>query len=92
MTFLTSKMVKNYNIRGQILTKNFDFRGHLFTFRTENSPKIGSFKSKNNALRNPEQLQNNFQKVQKMTFLVPKMVKTRVSNLAKKVNFGLNFD
>ena len=34
---------------GRILTKNVDFRGHLATFGAINTPKIGHFKSKNNA-------------------------------------------
>ena len=64
---------------GQILTKNFDFRGHLSTFRAENTPKSRPFKAKNNAYTTSEHLQNNFQKVQKTTFLTLKMVKMTLS-------------
>ena len=53
---------------GKMLNKNFDFRGHLSTFLAENKPKSGPSKSKNNALATPEQLSNNFEKVQKKTF------------------------
>ena len=63
---------------GQILTKNFDFRGHISTFRPENKPKSRPFKAKNNAQTTSEQLKTNFQKVEKTTFLGPKMVKSRV--------------
>ena len=67
-------MVENNHIMGQILTKNLDFRGHLSTFRAENTPKSGPSKSKNNAQTLLKLLQNNFEKVQKSTFLTPKMV------------------
>ena len=42
-----------------------------------------AFKAKNNAQTTSEQLQTNFQKVQKTTFLAPKMVKSRVPILKK---------
>ena len=61
-------MVKITLSEGQILTKNFDFIGHLSTFRAENTQK-------NDAYTTSEQLQTNFQNVQKMAFLGPKMVK-----------------
>ena len=86
-----SKMTHQMTEFGKILTKNFDFGGHISTFRAKNTPKSGPSKSKNNALTNPEQLQNNFPKVQKTTFLTPKMVKTWVSTLAKKVDFWVYF-
>ena len=71
-------MVKMTLSEGKILTENFDFRGHISTFRAENTPKKEPFKAKNNAQTTSEQLQTNFQKVQKTTFLAPKMVKSRV--------------
>ena len=74
-----------------IIDQNLDFRCHLSTFGAENTLKNRPSESKNNALTIPEQLQNNFQKVQKTTFLTPKMVKTRVSTLAKKVDFWDHF-
>ena len=70
-------MDENDHILGQILTKNLDFRGHLSTFRAENTPKSGPSKSKINAQTLLKLLQNNFEKVQKSTFLTPKMVKTQ---------------
>ena len=85
-------MVKMTLSEGQILTKNFDFGGHISTFRAENTPKSSSFKAKNNASITSEQLQNNFQKVQKTTFLAPKMVKSRVPILEKVSIFGCILD
>ena len=90
--FLTLKMVKITLSEGQILANNFDFRGLISTFRTENTPKSGAFKAKNNALTTSEQLQTNFQKVQKTTFLALKMAKSRVPILAKVSIFGCILD
>ena len=76
---------------GQILTKNLDFRGHLLNSGAENRLKSGSFKSKNIALILAKQLQNNFEKVKKMTFSTPKMVKIEVSkwsNFDQKSRFS----
>ena len=67
---------------GQILTQNFDFRGHISTFRAENTAKSRHFKAENNAQTTSEHLKNNFQKVQKTTFLAPKMAKSRVPTFA----------
>ena len=64
-------------------TTNFDFHGHLATFRAENTLKSRPFKVKNNAQTLPEQLQNNFEKVQKTTFSTPKMVKNGPSKVPK---------
>ena len=64
-------------------TTNFDFHGHLATFRAENTLKSRPFKVKNNAQTLPEQLQNNFEKVQKTTFSTPKMVKNDPSKVPK---------
>ena len=76
-------MVKMALSEGQFLTQNYDFRGHISTFRPKNTLKSGGFKAKNNAQTTSEQLQTNFQKVQKTTFLAPKMVKSRVPILKK---------
>ena len=57
--------------------------GYLTTFRGINAPKSGPFKCENNAQTLPKQLQNNFEKVQKSTFLTPKMVKNDPSNRPK---------
>ena len=83
-------MVKLTLLEGQFLTKNFDFRGQISTFRAKNSLKSTSFKAKNNALTTSEQLQTNFQNVQKLTFLGPKMVKMTLSEghiLTKNFDF-----
>ena len=72
-------MAKMTPSEGQILTKFFDFRGHLSTFRAENTPKSWPFKAKNNAQTTSEELQTNFQNVQKTAFLGPKMVKITLS-------------
>ena len=57
--------------------------GYLTTFRGINAPKSGPFKYENNAQTLPEQLQSNFEKVQKLTFFTPKMVKNDPSNRPK---------
>ena len=77
--FLILKKVKITLSEGQILTQNFEFRDHISTFRAENTAKSKAFKAKNNAQTPSEHLQNNFQKVQKTTFLDPKMVKMALS-------------
>ena len=48
---------------GQILTENFDLWSHLSTFRVENTRASRPSNAENN--KNPEQFQNNFEKVQK---------------------------
>merc|ERR1711954_300081 len=58
---------------GQILTQNLDFRGYISTIRAKNTLESWAFKAKNNAQTTSEHPQNNFQKVQKTTFLAPKM-------------------
>ena len=65
------------------LTENFDALGHLSTFGAENTIKSGPFKTGKNTKTLSKQLENNFEKVKKSTFLTPKMVKTRVSSLQK---------
>ena len=52
-----------------------------------NITKSGPFKVENNAQTLPKQLQTNFEKVQKMTFSTPKVVKNDPSNLPKWANF-----
>ena len=59
------------------LTEIFDFRGHLWTFGAENTLKSRPFKFKNNAQTLPKQLQNNFEKAQKTTFLTTKISRYR---------------
>ena len=47
----------------------------LWVFGAERTRKSASFNTKNNAQTLPKQLQNNFEKVEKSTFLTPKIVK-----------------
>ena len=56
-------------------TENFNPQDFLSTFGAQNTPKSRPFEAKNKAQTLPKQLQNNFEKVQKSTFLTPKMVK-----------------
>ena len=55
----------------------------LWVFGAERTQKNASVKTKNNAQTLPKQVQNNFEKVQKTTFLTPKMVKNDPSNRPK---------
>ena len=71
---------------------NFDCGGHLSTFPDENTPKSWSLKVENNARILRTQLLKNFEKVQKSTFLNPKMAKTQVSKWPKVPIFGSFFD
>ena len=59
---------------GQFLTWNFDSRGHISTFRAKNKSESEAFKAKNDTQTTSEQLQTNFEKVQKMIFSTLKMV------------------
>ena len=67
----------------QFLSKNLKFRGHFWTFGAQNTPKSRPFEAKNKAQTLPKQVQNNFEKVQKSTFLTPKMVKNDPLNRQK---------
>ena len=63
---------------------------YLTTFRGINAPRSGHFKYKNNAQTLPIELQNNFEKGQKMTFLALEMAKITISRgqiLTKNLNF-----
>ena len=77
--FFDPEYGQNDPLRGLKFDQKFYFRGHLSTFRAENTPESWSFKAKNNAQTTPEQLQTNFQNVQKTTFFGPKMVKMTLS-------------
>ena len=57
--------------------------GYLTTYRGKNATKSGPFKYENNVQTLPKQLQNNFEKVQKSTFLTPKMVENDPLNRPK---------
>ena len=78
-------MVKMTLSEAQILTY------HISTFRAKNTPESGSFKAQNDAQITSEQLQTNFQKVQKTGFLTLKMVKMTLSKgqfLTKNFDFN----
>ena len=57
--------------------------GYLTKFRSINAPKSRPFEAINKAQTLPKQVQNNFEKVEKSTFLTPKMVKNDPSNRPK---------
>ena len=85
-------MVKMALSEGQNLTLNFDFRVDILTFLAENTLKSGSFKAEHNAPPTSEHLQNNFDKVQKTTFLALKIIKmicSKDKNLAYNLVGGL---
>ena len=65
--------------------------GYLTTFRDINAPKSGPFKYENNAQTLPKQLQNNFEKVQKSTFLTPKWSKMTPQIGQNEQNFDPKF-
>ena len=69
------KILRIFLIVGHPRDPKGEDHGYLTTFRGINAPKSGPFKYENNAQTLPKQLQNNFEKVQKSTFLTPKMVK-----------------
>ena len=71
----------------KFFTENFIFRGHLSTFGAENTPKSRPFKVKNKAQTLPKQVQNNFEKVQKTTFLTQKLVQNDLSKWSKWAYF-----
>ena len=71
----------------KILTQNLIFRGHLSTFEAQNTPKSRTFEAKNKAETLPKQVQNNFEKVEKSTFLTPKIVKNDHSKRSKWAKF-----
>ena len=75
----------------KILTQNIHFQGHLSTFEAQNTPKSRLFEAKNNAQTLPKQLQNNFEKVQKSTFLTPQNGQNSGVNMAKSVDFWVHF-
>ena len=80
--------------KSKILTKKLDIRSLFSNSGAKNTPKSGPSMCKNNALILPKQLQNNFEKVQKMTFSKPKMVKIDVSkwsNFDQKSQFSRSF-
>ena len=75
MTFLALELAKITILGGRILTKILDFWGHLQASRAEKTPKSRPLKAENNAQKLPKRFQFNFKKVDKTTFLTPKIVK-----------------
>ena len=67
----------------KFLTEILNFLGHLSTFTAENTPKSGPFKTKKNAQTHPKKLPHNLEKVEKSTFLTPKMAKNDPSERRK---------
>ena len=65
------------------LTVKYNFWGYLSTFGVENKTKSRHFMVKNNAQTLRKQLQKNFEKVLKTSFLIPKIPNTRVSTWQK---------
>ena len=77
---------------GKSFTKNLDFRGQLSTFGAEKTSKSWHFKSKNNAQTLLKLLQNNFEKVQKTTFLTLKWSKIGCQPWQKRSILGSIFE
>ena len=64
--------------------------GYLTTFRGINAPESECFKYKNNPQTLPKQLQNHFEKGQKLTFLALELDKITISGsqiFIKNLNF-----
>ena len=78
MNFLAPELAKITITEGQTLSKNLEFPRHLYAFRDETEPK-NRLKAQRNAQKLPTRFQNNFEKVEKTTFLKPKMDKTEPS-------------
>ena len=88
--FQQIKILRIFRIVGHPRDPKGEDHGYLTTFRGINAPKSGPFKYENNAQTLPKQLQNNFEKGQKMTFLALEMAKITISRgqiLTKNLNF-----
>ena len=84
------KILRIFLIVGHPRDPKGEDHGYLTTFRGINAPKSGPFKYENNAQTLPKQLQNNFEKGQKITFLAQEMAKITISGgqiLTKNINF-----
>ena len=71
------------------LIENLNFHGPLSTCKAENTPKYRIFKGANKVQTLLKQLKKKYEKVQKTTFLSPKMVKNDPSKRSKVVKFWL---
>ena len=67
--FQQIKILRIFLIVGHPRDPKGEDHGYLTTFRGINEPKSGPFKYENNTQTLPIQLQNNFEKGQKMSFL-----------------------
>ena len=86
----TIKILRIFRIVGHPQTPKGEDHGYLITFRSINAPKSGPFLYKNNTQTLPKQLQNNFEKGQKMSFLALEMAKITISGgqiLTKNLHF-----
>ena len=98
--------IPNFNVSLEIRVKSINFTYDFFHQRSEkiysvfnqnpadiNEPKSWPFKYENSAQTLPKQLQNNFEKGQKMTFLALEMAKITIAVgqiLIKNLNFRDN--
>ena len=76
-------MLRIFLIVGHPRDPKGEYHGYLSTFEGQKTPKSRPFEAENKAQTLPKQVQNNFEKVQKSTFLTPKMVKNYPSNWPK---------
>ena len=84
------KILWIFRIIGHLWDPKGEDHSYLPTLRDINAPKSGPFKYGNNAKKLPKQIQNNFEKGQKMTFLNLEMAKITISGgqiLTKNLNF-----
>ena len=77
----TIKILRIFLIVGHPRDPKGENHGFLTTFRGINEPKSGPSKYENNAQTLPKQLQNNFEKGQKMTFLAQELAKITISGV-----------
>ena len=73
------KILRIFRIVGHPRDPKGEDHGYLTTLRCINAPKSGPFKYENNAETLPKQLQNNFEKGQKITFLALELAKITFS-------------
>ena len=73
--FLVSKMGKINFLEDYNIPKNLSFGGHIWDFQVKNTRKSWHLKAVNDVQSTSEQLQNNFHKVHKTTFLALKILK-----------------
>ena len=84
------KILRIFRIVGHPRDHKGEDPGYSTTFRGINAPKSWPFKYENNSQTLPKQLQNNFEKGQKMTFLAIELAKIIISGgqiLTKNLHF-----